>query len=50
MCEILAPQLGIEPTPSALEGEVLTAGLPGQSLQFLLLWTLHLPLPRPSEP
>jgi len=24
---ILAPQLGIEPTPPALEGEVLTIGL-----------------------
>ena len=31
-CEILAPQPGIEPTPPALEGEVLITGLPGKSL------------------
>ena len=30
-CENLAPQQGIEPTPPALEGEVLTTGLPGKS-------------------
>ena len=29
--EYLAPQPGIEPTPPALEGEVLTTGLPGKS-------------------
>ena len=29
---ILAPQLGIEPEPLALEGEVLTTGQPGKSL------------------
>ena len=28
---ILAPQPGIEPTPPALEGEVLTTGRPGKS-------------------
>ena len=28
----LAPQLGIEPTPPALEGEVVTTGLPEKSL------------------
>ena len=28
-CGILAPQPGIEPTPTALEGEVLTTGQPG---------------------
>ena len=27
---ILAPRLGIEPTPSALEGEILTTGPPGE--------------------
>ena len=27
---ILAPQPGIEPTPSALEGEILTTGPPGE--------------------
>ena len=32
-CGVLAPRLGIEPTPSALEGEVLTTGLPKKSLQ-----------------
>ena len=32
-CGVLAPQLGIEPTPLALEGEgkVLTTGPPGKS-------------------
>ena len=35
---ILAPQPGIEPTPSALEGEVLTTGPPGKSLLFFLHW------------
>ena len=30
-CGILAPQPGIEPAPCALEGEVLTTGLPGKS-------------------
>ena len=28
-CGMLAPQPGIEPVPPALEGEVLTTGLPG---------------------
>ena len=31
-CGILAIPLGIEPTPPALEGEVLTTGLPEKSL------------------
>ena len=30
-CGILAPQPGIELAPPALEGEVLTTGLPGKS-------------------
>ena len=30
-CGILVPQPGIEPTPSALKGEVLTPGSPGKS-------------------
>ena len=30
-CEILVPRLGIEPTPPALEGKVLTIGLPAMS-------------------
>ena len=33
---ILAPQLGIKPTPSALEGEVLTSGPQGKSLIDLI--------------
>ena len=33
---ILVTQPGIEPTPPALEGEVLTTGPPGNSLQLLL--------------
>ena len=32
-CRILAPRPGIEPTPPALEGEVLTTGPPGKSLK-----------------
>ena len=31
-CGILAPWPGIEPAPDALEGEVVTTGLPGKSL------------------
>ena len=31
---ILVPQLGIEPASPSLEGKVLTAGPPGQSLGF----------------
>ena len=36
-CGILAPQPGIEPTPSALEGEIPSAGPPGKShrVEFL---------------
>ena len=35
-CGILAPRSGIEPAPPALEGKVLTIGLPGkfQDVQF----------------
>ena len=33
---ILAPQPGIEPAPPALEGDVLTTGLPGMSLSYIL--------------
>ena len=32
-CGILAPQPGIESTPSALEGKVLTTGLSGKTLE-----------------
>ena len=31
-CVIPAPRSGIEPSPPALKGEVLTAGPPGKSL------------------
>ena len=34
-CGILAPQPGIKPAPPALEGEVLTTGLPGKSLKLV---------------
>ena len=34
---ILARQPGIEPAPPALEGEVLTTGLPGKSLDILII-------------
>ena len=37
-CGILAPRPRVEPTPPALEGEVLTSRLPGRSLYLLLLW------------
>ena len=30
-CEILAPWLGIEPAPPAMEAEILTTGPPGKS-------------------
>ena len=33
-CGILAPQPGMEPTPSALGGKVLTTGPPGKSVIF----------------
>ena len=33
---ILAPWPGIKPTPAALEGEVLTTGVPGKSLSVFL--------------
>ena len=35
VCGILAPQPGMEPVLSALEGNVLTSGLPGKSLSGL---------------
>ena len=35
-CEILAPQLGIKPSPPTLESEVITPGLPEQSLAYSL--------------
>ena len=37
-CRILALQPGIEPTPLALEGEILTTGLPGKSQSFFILF------------
>ena len=36
-CGILAPRPGIEPSPPALEGEVLTTGPPGKSLYWVSL-------------
>ena len=36
-CGILAPRLGMKPTLPALEGEVLTTGLPGKSQKFGVL-------------
>ena len=36
-CRILVPQPGIEPAPPALEGGILTTGLPGKSLPNLVL-------------
>ena len=36
-CGILAPRPEIEPAPPALEGEVLTTGLPGKSQVLFFL-------------
>ena len=35
-CGILVPQSGIESAPLALEGKVLTTGLPGKSPKYIL--------------
>ena len=40
-CGILVPQSGIEPTPPALEGEVLTTGPPGKS-QKMFFYSLYI--------
>ena len=32
---VVAPQPGTEPAPLALEGEIITTGLPGKSLEHL---------------
>ena len=37
-CGILAPQPGIEPTPPALEREVLTTGPPGKFPTTIIFW------------
>ena len=47
-CGILVLQTGVESTPPALEGEVLTTGLPGKSLSRLLLTPLNLAAPEPA--
>ena len=36
-CVILVPRPGIQPTPPALEGEVLTTGVPGKSCSLVIL-------------
>ena len=36
-CGILAPQPGIEPATPALEGKVVTTGLPGKSWEYGIL-------------
>ena len=41
-CGILATRPGIEPAPPALEGEVLTTGLPGKSLYFLITYSIRI--------
>ena len=50
-CGILAPWPGIEPAPPALEGEVLTTGPPGKSLDLLILLLAPYPFlsPFPSK-
>ena len=39
-CGILAPQPGIEPSPPALEGDVLPPGPPGESLEYVIITLL----------
>ena len=36
--EILAPKLGIDPTPTVLEGEVLTTGPAGKSQDKMFIY------------
>ena len=40
-CGLLAPPPGIEPAPSALEGEVLTTGPAGKSLFAINILVVH---------
>ena len=40
-CGILVRQSGIEPAPPALEGKVLTSGLPGKSLFYFYICFLE---------
>ena len=40
-CGILAARPGTEPTPPALEGDVITMGLPGESPEILLFLFSH---------
>ena len=47
-CGILSPRPGIEPATPVLEGKVLTTGLPGKSLYFLIYSPCFLP-PPPSK-
>ena len=47
-CGILVPQTGMESTPPALEGEVLTTGLTGKSLFRLFLTPLSLAAAEPA--
>ena len=47
-CGILVPQTGMESTPPALEGEVLTTGLTGKSLFRLFLAPLSLAAAEPA--
>ena len=41
---ILVPQPGIEPTPPALEGKILTTGPPGRSLSYMVYFLSYLGL------
>ena len=41
-CGILVPRSGIEPTPPALKGNVLTTGPPGKSLTVLSTFAFKL--------
>ena len=49
-CGMLTPQLGIEPPTPALEGEVLTTGLPGKSPKLYALESRHALVLKPQCP
>ena len=44
-CGILSPRSEIGPTPAALEGKVLTIGLPGKPLPLSFKFELQLDFP-----
>ena len=49
VCGILAPRSGIKPTPSTLEGKVLTTGPPGKPPDPFLMWEKSVNILKSSE-